>query len=88
MPNIRISDLETIAPGFDPDAVFVEVQNTVDGAPASRKATVSELTAGTSPLDATYVTVTANAILPNERILTGDVNIDITDKNSFIGQRD
>ncbi len=79
MPNIKISDLETIAPGFDPDLVFVELQATVAGEDVSRKATVSELTAGTSPLDATYVTVTANAILPNERILTGDANIDITD---------
>ncbi len=79
MPNIKISDLPTIAPGFDPDLVFVEVQNTVAGEPASRKATVTELTAGASPLAATYVTVTANAILPNERILTGGTDIDVTD---------
>ncbi|MCW4051217.1 MAG: hypothetical protein NWE89_15950, partial [Candidatus Bathyarchaeota archaeon] len=79
MPNIKISDLETIAPGFDPDLVFVEVQNTVAGEPASRKATVTELTAGASPLTATYVTVTANAILPNERILTAGTDIDIVD---------
>lgn len=79
MPNIKISDLETIAPGFDPDLVFVELQTTVNGELVSRKATASELTAGASPLNADYVTVTPNAILPNERILTGDVNIDITD---------
>ena len=75
MPNIKISDLETIAPGFDPDLVFVELQTTVNGELVSRKATASELTAGASPLNADYVTVTPNAILPNERILTGTVNV-------------
>jgi len=79
MPNIKISDLETIAPGFDPDQTFVEVLTTVAGELSSRKASATEITAGAGPLAADYVTVTPNAILPNERILAGDANIDITD---------
>jgi len=79
MPNIKISDLENIAPGFDPDAVFLEAQATVAGDEVSRKISVTEVTAGAGPLAATYVTVTANAILPNERILTAGADIDIVD---------
>ncbi len=79
MPNIKISDLQNIAPGFDPDAVFLEAQQTVAGEEVSRKISVTEVTAGASPLNATYVTVTANAILPNERILTEGTGISIVD---------
>lgn len=45
----------------------------------SRRLAVGDLLAAVGGLDATFVTVTANPDLPNERILTAGSNIDIAD---------
>lgn len=74
MPNVRISDL--------PDATLpltgAELYElTQDG--VSRKATVTDLVNSLPGLDASFVTVSANPGLANERVLTGGTAISIVD---------
>lgn len=78
MPNIKISDLPNVTLPLDAANVFLEVQAIEAGIEVSRKIAADALS-GAFGLDATFVTVTANAILPNERILTAGSGIDIVD---------
>lgn len=78
MANIKISDLPPITlPAVGADTFF-ETQTVEGGEDVSRKISLDEIIT-TTGLDATFVTVTANAQLPNERILTAGTGIAITD---------
>lgn len=78
MPNIKISDLPDVTLPLDAANVFLEVQAFEAGVEVSRKIAADALS-GAFGLDATFVTVTANAILPNERILTAGTNVALVD---------
>jgi len=78
MPNIKISDLEPAALPLDGAATFFEVQTVEAAQDVSRRVSLDQLIA-TTGLDATFVTVSANAQLPNERILTEGAGISIVD---------
>ena len=78
MPNIKISDLEPIAlPAVGADTFF-EVQTVAAGEDVSRKISLDEIVS-TTGLDASFLTVSANAQLPNERVLTEGTNISFVD---------
>jgi len=78
MPNIKISDLQSISLPIDGANTFFEAQTIEAGEDVSRKASLDTLFAGFG-LDASFVTVTANASLPNERVLDGGLGIGIVD---------
>lgn len=78
MPNIKISALPPAAlPLDDPNTLF-EVTVLEAGLEVSRKITLSEI-AGATGLDASFLTLSANAQLPNERVLTEGTNITFVD---------
>lgn len=78
MPNIRISALPpAVLPLDDPNTLF-EVTVLEAGEEVSRKITLSEI-AGATGLDASFLTLSANAQLPNERVLTEGSNITFVD---------
>ncbi len=78
MPNIKISALPPAAlPLDDPNTLF-EVTVLEAGLEVSRKITLSEI-AGATGLDASFLTVSANAQLPNERVLTAGTDISLVD---------
>ena len=79
MPNIKISDLPVAALPLDGAATFFEVQAVEAGIQVSRKVSVDDFVSGGIGLDATFVTVTGNAILPNERVLTAGTNVGLVD---------
>ena len=78
MPNIKISDLPDVVLPLDAANVFLEVQAFAAGVPISRKIAAQDLSSAFG-LDATFVTQSANAILPNERIITAGARISIVD---------
>lgn len=76
--TVKISDL--------PQAVLpltgneqLEITQTIAGKDDSRRVSATDLAGSALGLDATFVTVTPNAVLPNERILTAGTNINIVD---------
>ena len=78
MPNIRISALPpAILPLDDPNTLF-EVTVLEAGEEVSRKISLSDIAASTG-LDASFLTLSANAQLPNERVLTEGTNISFVD---------
>ena len=78
MPNIKISALPPAAlPLDDPNTLF-EVTVLEAGLEVSRKITLSEI-AGATGLDASFLTLSANAQLPNERVLTEGTNVTFVD---------
>lgn len=78
MPNIKISDLEPIAlPAVGADTFF-EVQTVAAGEDVSRKMSLDDVIS-TTGLDASFLTVSANAQLPNERVLTEGTGITFVD---------
>lgn len=78
MANIKISDLPPIAlPAVGADTFF-EVQTVAAGEDVSRKISLDDIVS-TTGLDASFLTVTANAQLPNERVLTEGTNISFVD---------
>lgn len=78
MPNIKISDLAPIAlPAVGADTFF-EVQTVAAGEDVSRKISLDEIL-GAAGLDASFLTLSANAQLPNERVLTEGANITFVD---------
>jgi hypothetical protein len=78
MAGIKISDLPPNTLPLVGDEQL-ELQN-ADG--DSTRATVDDVAAAAAGLDATFVTVTANAQLPNERILTEGAGISIVDNGA------
>lgn len=84
MPNIKISDLPPIALPIDLNTSFLEVQTVEGGEDVSRKATVDQIAqAGGAPADATYVTLSLNPTLSNERTLDGEAGVvSITDNGA------
>lgn len=77
MPNIRISDM----PLATLPLVGDELIETVQGG-FSRQITVDNVIAAAAALDATFVTVSANPNLDNERILTAGTGIGIVDSGA------
>ena len=78
MPNITISGLPpAILPLDDPNTLF-EVTVLEAGEEVSRKITLSDIAASTG-LDASFLTLSANAQLPNERVLTEGTNVTFVD---------
>ncbi len=76
--TVKISDL--------PQAVLpltgneqLELTQTIAGKDDSRRVSATDLAGSALGLDATFITVTPNAVLPNERILTAGTNINIVD---------
>jgi len=78
MPNITISDLPDVVVPIDAPATFLEVSVLEAGVEVSRRIAADDLSSAFG-LDATFVTQSANAILPNERILTAGADIGIVD---------
>jgi hypothetical protein len=78
MPNIKISDLPPITLPIDGANTFFEAQTVEAGQDVSRKASLDTLFAGFG-LDATFVTISPNAALPNERVLTAGSGIALVD---------
>lgn len=74
MPNIRISDMALASLPLVGDELIETVQGGF-----SRQTTVDDIIAAAAALDATFVTVTANPNLANERILTGGTRITLVD---------
>ena len=72
--SVKITDLGAIVPPLAGTEVLEIVQ---DG--LSRKVTVDELGAAAPGLDATFVTISANPDLVNERVLTAGAGINIVD---------
>ncbi len=81
MPNVTIRDLPPVIVPIDAPSTFLEVSVLEAGVEVSRKVAADDLQTAFG-LDATFVTVTANAILPNERILTAGSGIDIVDSGA------
>ncbi len=79
MPNIKISDLPNVTLPLDVTNVFLEVQAVEAGVDVSRKVSADDLASSALGLDATFITVSANPNLPNERILTAGTGIGIVD---------
>ncbi len=79
MANIKISALPLASLPLDLPNTLFEVQTFEAGIEVSRKVTAEELVGSISGLDATFITVNANASLPNERILTEGQFISIAD---------
>ena len=78
MANIPISGLPiALFPLDDPNTLF-EVSVIEAGEEVSRRITLSDI-AGATGLDATFLTLSANAQLPNERVLTEGTNISFVD---------
>ena len=78
MPNIKISDLEPAALPLDGSATFFEAQTVEAGEDVSRKVSLDDIVS-TTGLDASFLTVSANAQLPNERVLTAGTAISFVD---------
>jgi hypothetical protein len=78
MPNIKISDLPPITLPAVGDESFFEVQTVEAGQDVSRKISLDEIVS-TTGLDASFLTVSANAQLPNERVLTAGTDISLVD---------
>jgi hypothetical protein len=78
MPNIKISDLPPITLPAVGDESFFEVQTVEAGQDVSRKISLDEIVS-TTGLDASFLTVSANAQLPNERVLTEGTGISFVD---------
>lgn len=78
MPNIKISALPPATlPLDDPNTLF-EVTVIEAGEEVSRKITLEDIASSTG-LDASFLTLSANAQLPNERVLTEGTNITFVD---------
>lgn len=78
MPNIKISALPpALLPLDDPNTLF-EVTVLEAGEEVSRKISLSEIS-GATGLDASFLTLSVNAQLPNERVLTEGTNITFVD---------
>ena len=77
MPNIRISDMAQATTPLVGDELMECVQGGF-----SRQVTVDEIVASAVELDATFVTVTANPNLDNERVLTAGLGIGIVDSGA------
>ncbi len=75
MAGIKISDLP-LAPLPIAGSSELEVESATGD---SERVAITDLVSGALGLDATFVTVTPNAILPNERILTQGDGINIVD---------
>ena len=82
MANIKISDLASATLPLDLPNSFLELQTVEAGINVSRKITADDLVGSVSGLDATFITVTANASLPNERILTAGANVALVDNGA------
>jgi len=73
--NKKITGLEFVASLANDDLLTViDIDGGSGGVPINRKITWQNLSGAVAPLNATFVTMTANALLPNERILTGTAN--------------
>jgi len=73
--SVKITDLGPVTlPLVGTEQFEVAISET-----ESRRLSVTDLLAAVGGLDATFVTVTANPNLPNERILTAGANVDIAD---------
>jgi len=78
MPNIKISALPIAQfPLDDPNTLF-EVTTIEAGEEVSRKISLSDIS-GATGLDASFLTLSVNAQLPNERVLTEGTNISFVD---------
>ena len=78
MPNIKISALPPATlPLDDPNTLF-EVTVIEAGQEVSRRISLDEI-AGATGLDATFLTLSTNAQLPNERVLTEGTGISFVD---------
>lgn len=78
MPNIKISALPIAQfPLDDPNTLF-EVTTIEAGEEVSRRISLSDVS-GATGLDASFLTVTANAQLPNERVLTAGTGVNFID---------
>ena len=77
MPNIRISDMPLATTPLVGDELIEVVQGGF-----SRQIDVDDVIAAAAALDATFVTVTANPNLDNERILTGGTNVALVDSGA------
>ena len=78
MPNIKISALPpALQPLDDPNTLF-EVTTIEGGEEVSRKISLSDIAAATG-LDASFLTLSVNAQLPNERVLTEGANVTFVD---------
>ncbi len=75
MAGIKISDL----PPNTLPLVGDEKMELEDANGDSTQATVQDIASAASGLDATFITVSANAALPNERVLTAGTNISLVD---------
>lgn len=75
MAGIKISDL----PPNTLPLVGDEQLELEDASGDSTRATVDDIIAAASGLDATFITVSANASLPNERVLTAGTNVSLVD---------
>jgi len=73
MPNVRISDLPPATLPLAGTEILEITQQDL-----SRKVAVTDISSALG-LDASFVTVTPNAVLPNERLLTAGTGISIVD---------
>ena len=78
MPNIRISALPPAVLPLDDPNTFFEVTVFEAGEEVSRKITLSDIATSTG-LDASFLTLSVNAQLPNERVLTEGANVTFVD---------
>lgn len=78
MPNIKISGLPLAILPLDEATTLFEVTVLEAGEEVSRQLSADNLFGGFG-LDATFVTVTANAGLPNERVLTPALGLTLVD---------
>ena len=79
MANIKISDLPPATLPLDNDNTLLETTVLEAGQEVSRRVNVTDLITAISGLDATFLTVSLNANLPNERVLTAGTNVSLVD---------
>ncbi len=79
MPNITISGLPPVITPLDNVNTLFEVTVLEAGQEVSRRLNVTDLVAAISGLDATFLTLSPNVNLPNERVLTEGTGITFVD---------
>lgn len=79
MANIKISDLPPAITPLDNATTLLEVTVLEAAEEVSRRVNVTDLVAAISGLDATFLTLSNNANLPNERVLTEGTNVSFVD---------
>ena len=82
MPNFAISDMPPIVLPIDPANTFLETETEEGGVQVSRQISAADLLGAAPGLDATFITLSANVGLANERILTQGAGISIVDSGA------